>query len=138
MSLHDDAGPADAAGEAIRRVAGCPFCERIKAGDYDYCDARAVAFQPRRPVTAGHFLVVPRRHVASAIAAPDHAACAMRFAASLARRMGLEAANFITSAGTEATQTVFHLHVHIVPRREGDGLHLPWTGQKSAEAVTAK
>jgi diadenosine tetraphosphate (Ap4A) HIT family hydrolase len=41
----------------------------------------------------------------------------------------LGAANFITSAGRDATQTVFHLHIHIVPRHAGDGLALPWTGQ---------
>lgn len=35
--------------------------------------------------------------------------------------------NLITSAGAEATQSVFHLHVHIVPRGENDGLALPWT-----------
>lgn len=44
--------------------------------------------------------------------------------------MGLESANFITSAGPAATQSVFHLHVHLVPRFEDDGLILPWTGQR--------
>lgn len=35
----------------------------------------------------------------------------------------------ITSIGADATQTVFHTHIHVVPRRPGDGLTLPWTGQ---------
>jgi histidine triad (HIT) family protein len=39
--------------------------------------------------------------------------------------------NIITSVGAEATQTVFHLHLHVVPRRFGDGLALPWTGQET-------
>jgi histidine triad (HIT) family protein len=107
----------------------CPFCARIDAGEYDYSDARSVAFQPLNPVTPGHFLVVPRMHVSNALASPVQAGHAMRFAGFLANQMGLGAANFITSAGSAASQSVFHLHWHIVPRREGDGLHLPWTGQ---------
>jgi histidine triad (HIT) family protein len=111
-------------------VSGCPFCARIERGEYDYSNYSNVAFQPLNPVTPGHFLVVPKRHVSSALESPSRAASAMAFAANLAIDMGLDAANFITSAGAEATQTVLHLHVHVVPRREGDGLHLPWTGQQ--------
>jgi histidine triad (HIT) family protein len=110
-------------------TAACPFCDRIAAGQYDYDNAVAVAFQPLNPVTPGHFLAVPRVHVTDAMDSPLAASRAMRLAAGLAGQMGLRACNFITSAGAAATQTVFHLHVHVVPRREGDGLALPWTGQ---------
>lgn len=110
-------------------MSACPFCDRIVAGEYDYGDAYGVAFQPLNPVTPGHFLVVPRTHVASALEASLPAARALRFAVHLAQDMGLEACNFITSAGAAATQTVMHLHIHVVPRHEGDGLALPWTGQ---------
>jgi histidine triad (HIT) family protein len=109
---------------------GCPFCERFQRGDYDCDDRHCVSFQPLSPVTPGHFLVVPKRHVSHALEAPEYAGWALRFAGQLAVRMGLASANFITSAGADATQTVFHLHVHVVPRREGDGLALPWTGQE--------
>jgi histidine triad (HIT) family protein len=105
----------------------CPFCQRINAGEYDYADRYSVAFQPLNPVTPGHFLVVPRKHAGSAFESPTLAGHAMRFAGFLSNQMGLGAANFITSAGAAATQTVMHLHVHIVPRHEGDGLQLPWT-----------
>ena len=108
----------------------CPFCERIERGEYDYDDRFNVAFQPLNPVTPGHFLAVPRKHVASALESPLHAGRAATFGAELAKLMELDAFNIITSAGRAATQTVFHLHVHVVPRREGDGLALPWTGQK--------
>jgi histidine triad (HIT) family protein len=111
----------------------CPFCDRVTYGEYDYENVSNVAFRPLRPVTPGHFLVVPRKHVASALEAPSRAASALAFAAHLAAGMGLEAANFITSAGGAATQTVFHLHVHVVPRRDGDGLALPWSGQAERE-----
>ena len=107
----------------------CPFCRLIAAGEYDYEDDYTVAFQPLNPVTPGHWLAVPKVHVTDAIAAPEAAGHALRFAGEMAGQMDLRACNFITSAGAAATQSVYHLHIHIVPRREGDGLALPWTGQ---------
>lgn len=80
---------------------------------------------PLNPVTKGHLLVVPRRHVADATVDPALAGRAFEIAAQLAR--DLDAANIITSMGEPATQTVFHLHLHVVPRRDGDGLRLPWS-----------
>lgn len=112
----------------------CVFCDRIKRGKYDYEDPNCVAFQPLNQVTPGHFLAVPRTHVVSALTGPVHLGRAMRFAAILANDMGLHACNFIASAGTAATQTVMHLHVHVVPRYEGDGLALPWTDQQRIPA----
>lgn len=105
----------------------CPFCQRIERGEYDHDDGLNVAFEPLNPVTPGHLLVVPRKHVSSVFTAPAVAGNTLKFAGYLANKLNIPAANFITSAGKDATQTVFHLHVHIVPRTEGDGLHLPWT-----------
>jgi histidine triad (HIT) family protein len=108
---------------------GCPFCKRIANGEYDEEPRRGCyIFEPLNPVTPGHVLVVPGEHVRDAAVAPATASAVMFEAASLAQRLG-GAANIITSIGLLATQTVYHLHVHVVPRREGDGLHLPWTGQ---------
>lgn len=115
---------------------GCPFCERFQRSDYDYDDRHNISFEPLDPVVPGHFLVVPKRHVSHALESPESAGWALRFAGFLANRMGLESVNFITSAGRAATQTVFHLHVHVVPRREGDGLALPWTGQERSSVVS--
>jgi len=56
---------------------------------------------------------------------PDVAAAAMRRAADLAGESEM-AVNLITSRGRAATQSVFHLHLHLVPRAENDGLALPW------------
>jgi histidine triad (HIT) family protein len=113
----------------------CPFCDRVANGEFDYEDKFSVAFQPRNPVTPGHFLVVSRKHVPSALEGPLDASSATGLAAELARDMGLTACNIITSAGAAATQTVMHLHVHVVPRRDGDGLALPWTGQRKDGAA---
>jgi diadenosine tetraphosphate (Ap4A) HIT family hydrolase len=108
---------------------GCPFCERITAGEFDGMSRDVVHFEPLHPVTPGHRLVVPILHVEHAAAAPWLAGETVRYAAELAAETGGDA-NLITSVGPAATQTVRHLHVHIVPRRDGDGLHLPWTGQR--------
>jgi histidine triad (HIT) family protein len=114
----------------------CPFCARIAAGEYDYSDRHAVAFEPLNPVTEGHLLVVPRDHVPDAGSDPVAAARTMEFAAMIAGPLEFAdypAYNLITSAGSAASQTVRHLHLHIVPRHEGDGLKLPWTGQQKRE-----
>jgi histidine triad (HIT) family protein len=113
-------------------VDDCPFCARIAAGEFDYSDRTAVAFEPLNPVTEGHLLVVPRKHVSDAGADPVTAGQAMEFAAMIAGPLEFSDwhYNLITSAGSAATQTVRHLHIHLVPRREGDGLSLPWTGQQ--------
>ncbi len=88
--------------------------------------ADAVAFKPLSPVVEGHILVVPRVHVEDATEDPMVTAMVMGRAASIAPR----SCNLITNVGAQATQTVWHLHVHIVPRRNGDGLALPWTETK--------
>jgi histidine triad (HIT) family protein len=91
----------------------------------------AVAFLPRadaagkRGCTDGHVLVVPRAHVADFAEDPTVTGAAMARAAELAARLGGDF-NLITSRGAAATQTVYHLHVHLVPRVAGDGLALPW------------
>jgi histidine triad (HIT) family protein len=85
----------------------------------------AVAIVPLNPVTFGHLLVIPLEHVIDALHKPDVTARIMEHACELATAP----CNLITSVGEEATQTVKHLHIHIVPRAANDGLCLPWTGQ---------
>jgi histidine triad (HIT) family protein len=115
------------------------FCQRIKRGEFDreWVSRRVhgVVFSPLNPVTRGHVLVVPSVHVPHAAFDPKFTAEVMRCAAELADVVG--DCNIITSVGPAATQTVEHLHVHVVPRRPGDGLPLPWTGQVTrTQAVT--
>ncbi len=111
----------------------CPFCEILgyrAPARWRYTWPEAIAIEPLNPVTSGHLLVLPRKHVADASVDPVLTGMVMKRAAEVLTPH--PAANIITSIGAEATQTVFHLHVHVVPRRPGDGLHLPWTGQKKA------
>ena len=103
----------------------CPFCDRIARQEFDpkTADSMVVTFEPLAPVTPGHLLVVSRSHIRTAHDDPITAGFAMQKAATLARGGDY---NIITSIGPAATQTVDHLHVHLVPRRHGDGLALPW------------
>jgi len=84
----------------------------------------AIALTPLGPVVDGHVLVIPRQHVADLAALPQVTAATMYRAAQFAARH--DAANVITSMGRAATQSVFHLHIHVVPRKTDDGLMVPW------------
>ncbi len=110
-------------------MSDCVFCGRIGRGEYDASDAFAVTFRPLNPAGPGHRLFVPRVHVADALEDPMVTAVTARFAAEWAARAGVGACNLITSRGPEASQSVYHLHWHLLPRLKNDGLALPWTGQ---------
>ena len=114
----------------------CRFC-LIASGDAPATVVKewddALVIVPLDPVVDGHLLVIPRAHVADFGVDPDVTAAVMRRAAEFVGRPDHAGrpVNLITSRGPEATQTVFHLHVHLVPRSAGDGLALPWTGQEA-------
>jgi len=112
-------------------VDSCPFCRRIEDGAVERTSVRdVVTFEPLNPVTPGHRLFVPVSHVHDFRRGlgPVLVSQAMLAAATWAGDDGSDA-NLIVSAGPAATQTVRHLHVHLVPRAAGDELQLPWTGQ---------
>jgi histidine triad (HIT) family protein len=106
----------------------CIFCD-ILAGEAPATIVRtwpaAIAFKPLNPATEGHTLVIPTTHVRDVAEDPEVSAMTMEAAAEYAAEVG--SCNVITSVGRDATQSVFHLHLHVVPRRAGDGLALPWT-----------
>jgi histidine triad (HIT) family protein len=113
-------------------VSACVFCDIVNgeapapkhlAEMGEHC----VVFEPLSPVTPGHLLVVPKMHADNAAENPPLTGKVMLAASVMAGKF--PSANIITSIGAAATQSVAHLHLHVVPRRVGDGLHLPWTGQ---------
>lgn len=118
---------------------GCVFCDYDGPSEILYDNGSVIAFAPIDPVTDGHLLVVPCEHVPHFGSDPDVSMEVMEFAAFLVNNMLYlvdgelvqRPCNVITSVGRAATQTVEHLHVHIVPRRTGDGLMLPWSPNES-------
>lgn len=114
----------------------CPFCA-IAAGQAPATIVRewpdALAIVPLGPVVDGHTLVIPRVHVTDFAADPEVSALTMRRAAELMQRSPCPM-NVITSRGREATQSVFHLHLHLVPRAADDGLALPWYSGRRRKA----
>lgn len=124
--------------EGTEDPTSCAFCA-IVAGDAPATIVRewfgVLAIVPLGPVVAGHLLVIPTQHVDDFTQDPDVTANVMRCAAELAADTG--PCNLITSKGRETTQSVMHLHAHVVPRAENDGLALPWySGKHSRKART--
>ena len=115
-------------------MSDCIFC-RIAVGELPAeviaTSERAIAFLDISPATRGHALVIPRAHATDVgdIGEEDLAACAALAAhvARLAREdLGAAGVNLLNSSGSAAWQTVFHFHLHVIPRYPGDPLRLPW------------
>ncbi len=113
----------------------CIFC-KIVAGEMPATrvdeDERTVSFMDINPGNRGHALVVPKAHAADlgTIGAEDLSACilaAQRLARRARERLGADGVNLLNGYGAAAWQTVFHFHIHVIPRYEGDPLRLPWT-----------
>ncbi len=127
----------------------CIFC-RILAGELPATiideDDRTLAFMDINPATRGHALVIPRTHARDLLVVePDDLAAVSAAAASLAARMsaglGATGVNLLNSCGSAAWQTVFHFHLHVIPRYDSDPLRLPWTptpGDPSEIAAAAQ
>ncbi|HEY3021147.1 MAG TPA: HIT domain-containing protein [Solirubrobacteraceae bacterium] len=112
----------------------CLFC-KIVAGEIPSTrideDERTVAFMDINPATRGHALVVPREHTRDLLSIDQDelaavAAAAKRLAARATERLGADGINLLNSCGPAAWQTVFHFHVHVIPRYDDDPLRLPW------------
>jgi histidine triad (HIT) family protein len=113
----------------------CIFC-KIVAGELPARivdeDELTVSFMDINPATRGHALVVPRRHARDLLSVEGDdlaavAAAAARLAARMSERLGAVGINLLNSCGAAAWQTVFHFHVHVIPRYADDPLRLPWT-----------
>jgi histidine triad (HIT) family protein len=113
---------------------GCIFC-RIVQGQVPavrvHEDALTVAFMDAGQVNPGHVLVATRRHAASLFdITPQEAAAVMtaaqRIAAAARAAFDAPGLTLLQANGKEGGQTVFHFHLHVVPRHAGDGIGLVW------------
>ncbi|MEJ7825024.1 MAG: HIT family protein [Solirubrobacteraceae bacterium] len=112
----------------------CIFC-KIVAGELPATivdeDERTVSFMDIQPANRGHVLVIPRVH-AQDVHTIDPAdlqavvVAAQRLAAKARDNLGAVGVNLLNSSGAAAWQSVFHFHLHVIPRYEGDPLRLPW------------
>jgi len=115
-------------------VEGCIFCG-IVDGDVPGLiidsDDHTVAFMDINPATRGHALVVPREHSADLMDISDEdlertMLAARRLACRIAEVLEPDGFNLLNSCRSAAWQTVFHFHVHVIPRYQDDPLKLPW------------
>jgi histidine triad (HIT) family protein len=112
----------------------CIFC-KILAGELPATivgeDARTISFMDIAPATRGHALVIPREHSADLLSIGEDdlaavGAAAQRLARRAKDRLGADGVNLLNACGAVAFQTVFHFHMHVIPRYEGDSVRLPW------------
>jgi histidine triad (HIT) family protein len=112
----------------------CIFC-KILAGELPATvideDERTLSFMDINPATSGHALVIPRAHSRDLLdVAPEDLTAVMlavqRLTKRVNERLGADGVNTLNSCGAAAWQTVFHFHVHVIPRYATDPLKLPW------------
>lgn len=124
----------------------CIFCKILDGelpGTIVAEDERTVAFMDINPATYGHALVIPRSHTRDllSIDPDDLSACAVA-AKRLAQRakdaLAADGVNLLNACGAPAWQTVFHFHIHVIPRYEDDPLRLPWVPQPGDQAQIAQ
>lgn len=119
----------------MRRDPDCVFC-RIVAGSAPGImlaeDVAALAFMDIHPANPGHCLVIPKAHWPTVFDIPPEefasvARLAVRVAAAVDAVVRPAGLSLVQANGASAGQTVPHLHVHVLPRRQGDDLPLNWS-----------
>ncbi len=123
----------------MARDPDCVFC-KIVAGEIPSAKVaesdRAYAFMDVGPIAVGHTLVVPRDHYETIMDMPLEAVSAVyelaaRIAPAVRKAVEAEGLNVLQNNGCVAGQVVPHVHVHLIPRAAGDGLHWPWPARKA-------
>ena len=130
----------------MARDPDCIFC-KILAGELPGTvvaeDERTITFMDINPATRGHALVIPREHTRDLLSIdPDELAACAKAAQVYAHRvkdvLEPDGINVLNSCGEAAWQTVFHFHLHVIPRYEDDPLELPWVpGPGDADEIKA-
>lgn len=124
----------------------CIFCKivvgELPAERVDE-DEHTIAFMDINPWTRGHALVIPRNHSRNLYEVPaddlSHVmAAAQRLALRMRDRLDCAGVNLLNSCEAAAWQTVFHVHVHVIPRFENDPLRLPGSPRQPDEGELAQ
>ena len=90
------------------------------------------------PATKGHALILPKDHYADLFALPEETAAAAmilakKLGAQMKEKLGADGFNLVQNNGSCAGQTVFHFHLHLIPRFEDDGQKIGWKPQKPTQ-----
>jgi len=126
---------------------GCVFCAVVGGAEHlaVYRDDHVVAFLDHAPVFPGHTLIVPARHYPTIEDMPESEIAPLFLLArrlSIAFRTALGADGSFIAVNTRISQGVPHVHVHVVPRRKGDGLFSPghgmWMRRRYADGEAEK
>lgn len=112
----------------------CIFCKIIDGSipsTVVYEDDDFKAIMDIAPAAKGHVLILPKKHCADLLSIdPDVAAKALGVASKIAnaqkKALGCDGINLLQNSGEAAWQSVFHLHIHLIPRYNNDNLSLPW------------
>lgn len=114
----------------------CIFCRIINRevpGTFIYEDDSVVAIVPKEQVSDGHLLVLPKIHYQDVFDIDDDvlrniASTSKKLSADIIIKTPFTAVNLLNASGKDAQQSVFHFHLHIVPRKPDDGLDM-WIKQ---------
>lgn len=121
----------------------CPFCAIVKDEDPNarvlYRDQDVTTFFPLRPATRGHTLVIPNRHVAEHVDLTDAesrqlGSAVRRTARAVRSALSPDGINIIQSTGSAATQTILHVHFHVLPRWNDDDVSLTWPDRAAEDS----
>jgi histidine triad (HIT) family protein len=124
----------------------CIFC-KIAAGELPsevvQQDEHTLAFMDINPWTRGHALVIPRQHSRNLYEVDEDdltrtTLAARRLAERMRDRLACDGVNLLNSCEPAAWQTVFHFHLHVIPRYDGDPLRLPGQPQQPEEGELAE
>lgn len=124
--------------------ASCPFCHIVCGTAPARIVARsesAIAFFPQSPAAVGHTLVVPTDHLkdiwsVNAETAGMLGEFTLRVAHAVKEAINPDGLSIIQSNGEAATQSVWHLHIHLLPRWEGDGIGPIWPNDSTEDAAS--
>jgi len=113
----------------------CIFCQVAKGESKSwkvYENEKVYAFLDINPATRYHTLVIPKKHYTNIFDISEEdlkevISVVQRLSKLYKEKLGIEHIQIISNTGSEAQQTVFHIHFHIVPRKIGDGQDVQWT-----------
>ncbi|MCF7817696.1 MAG: HIT family protein [Kiritimatiellales bacterium] len=120
----------------------CIFCKIVNheiPATVVYEDEDVLVFMDIGPIIKGHALVVPKDHFDSVLETPENVLAklhraAKRIAVAQMNGLGADGVNIVQNNGKAAGQEVPHMHVHVIPRFEGDGHHWNWNAKKYVDS----